>query len=130
MAYYLTKASFLTFYPHISYQINKCSLKTRFVVLQVKLVFSLISRICALRVRGKQKVSGFFYVKFIYAETIIDYHKVPTFSDRQVWANNVDQNQTAPEQGLHGPPRDNTNKMTLCPAKTQSDQNLHFALNG
>ena len=34
--------------------------KTCFDMLQVKLAFSLISRNCTLRVRGKQKVSGFF----------------------------------------------------------------------
>ena len=44
---------------HIRY-INIYSFKTFFDMLQVKLEFSLISRICTLWVRGKQKVSGFF----------------------------------------------------------------------
>ena len=44
----------------MSYQINKFSLKTRFDVLQEILTFSLISRMCTLRVRGKQKVSVSF----------------------------------------------------------------------
>ena len=29
------------------------------------------------------------------------YCNVPKFSDRQVWANGVDSDQTAPDQGLH-----------------------------
>ena len=37
-----------------------CFFQNIFDMLQVKLAFSLISRICTLRVRGKQKVSGFF----------------------------------------------------------------------
>ena len=36
------------------------SLKIFFDMMQVKLAFSLISRIFTLRVRGKQKVAGFF----------------------------------------------------------------------
>ena len=29
------------------------------------------------------------------------YRNVPKFSDRQVWANSADPDQTAPDQGLH-----------------------------
>ena len=32
---------------------------------------------------------------------LFDYHNDPKFSERQVWENSADQDQTAPDQGLH-----------------------------
>ena len=42
-----------------------------------------------------------------YFKSSIHYHtyrNVPKFSDRLAWANNVDPDQTAPDQGLHSLP--------------------------
>ena len=50
-------------------QINNVSLKILFNVLGVKLAVSLISRVGTLRVRGKQKMSGFFCRLFYFSCT-------------------------------------------------------------
>ena len=41
-----------------------------------------------------------FTCKHCFCENLEIYHNVPKLSDRQVWANSVDPDQTAPDQGL------------------------------
>ena len=95
------------------------------------------------------QISGKWWQSLLKLSHMIDSltrsHKIycndPKFSDRQVWANGVDPDQTTSDQGLRCLPfrlhllstllelrHDKTNKMSVCPAKTQISQSDQSSL--